>query len=106
MTRAHWRRPRRQGSRSTATTSPLAKVFWDSAQKVRWRFDAVNQRLGDTGTQVVITNADGSETMEMLRLKVANGAITEMEILRCNKGDIASQLVGAGTAGQGAFRST
>jgi hypothetical protein len=47
-------------------------VFWDSAQKVRWRFDAANQRLGDTGTQVVITNADGSETMEMLRLKVAN----------------------------------
>jgi hypothetical protein len=31
---------------------------------------------------VVITSADGSETMEMLRLKVANGAITEMEILR------------------------
>jgi hypothetical protein len=55
---------------------------------VRWRFDAVNPRLGDTGTQVVITNADGSETMEVLRLKVANGAITEMEILRCNKGDI------------------
>jgi hypothetical protein len=26
--------------------------------------------------------------MEMLRLKVTGGAITEMEILRCNKGDI------------------
>ena len=74
--------------------APLAKVFWDSAQKVRWRFDAVNERLGDTGTQVVITNADGSETMEMLRLKVANGAITEMEILRCNKGDIAANWWG------------
>jgi hypothetical protein len=67
---------------------PMSRVFWASAEKVRWRFDAVNPRLGDTGTQVVVTNADGSETMEMLRLKVANGVITEMEILRCNKGDI------------------
>ncbi len=67
---------------------PLSGVFWASAEKVRWRFDAVNPRLGDTGTQVVVTNADGSETMEMLRLKVANGVITEMEILRCNTGDI------------------
>jgi hypothetical protein len=66
---------------------PLAGTFWDGARKVRWRFDAVNERLGDSGTQVVITNADGSETMEILRLKVANGAITEMEILRCNKGE-------------------
>ena len=53
---------------------------------MRWRFDAVNERLGDTGTQVVITNEDGSDTMEVLRLKVARGAITEMEILRCFKG--------------------
>jgi len=66
---------------------PLSKVFWASADKVRWRFDIVNQHLGDTGTQVVVTNADGSETMEVLRLKVAGGAITEMEIIRCNKGD-------------------
>ncbi|MEO6078330.1 MAG: hypothetical protein ABIQ86_00920 [Steroidobacteraceae bacterium] len=66
---------------------PLARAFWPAAQKVRWRFDIVNERLGDTGTQVVVTNADGSETIEILRLKVANGAITEMEIIRCNKGD-------------------
>jgi hypothetical protein len=65
----------------------LSRAFWDSAEKVRWRFDIVNERLGDTGTQVVVTNADGSETLEVLRLKVANGAITEMEIIRCNKGD-------------------
>lgn len=65
----------------------LAAVFWPGAQTVRWRFDAVNQRLGDTGSQVVITNEDGSETMEVLRLKVAAGAITEMEIIRANKGD-------------------
>jgi hypothetical protein len=69
---------------------PLSKAFWASAEKVRWRFDAVNERLGDTGTQVVITNADGSETMEVLRLKVAGNAITELEIIRCNKGDIAA----------------
>jgi hypothetical protein len=65
----------------------LAAVFWPAAKTVRWRFDAVNERLGDTGTQVVITNEDGSETMEVVRLKVARGAITEMEIVRCNKGD-------------------
>jgi hypothetical protein len=64
----------------------LSEVFWPTAKAVRWRFDAVNERLGDTGTQVVITNEDGSETMEVLRLKVADGAITEMEILRCHKG--------------------
>src|SRR5690606_12937734 len=65
----------------------LANVFWPAAKTVRWRFDAVSARLGDTGTQVVITNEDGSETMEILRLKVAAGAITEMEIIRGNKGD-------------------
>jgi hypothetical protein len=68
-------------------TSGLAATFWPAAKTVRWRFDAVNERLGDTGTQVVITNEDGSETMEVVRLKVAGGAITEMEIVRCNKGD-------------------
>jgi hypothetical protein len=67
--------------------SALASAFWPAAKNVRWRFDAVNERLGDTGTQVVITNEDGSETMEIVRLKVADGAITEMEIVRCNKGD-------------------
>ena len=66
---------------------PLAAAFWPAAKNVRWRFDAVNERLGDTGTQVVITHEDGSETMEVVRLKVAQGAITEMEIVRCNKGD-------------------
>ncbi len=74
--------------------SPLAATFWPAAKAVRWRFDAVNERLGDTGTQVVITNDDGSETMEVLRLKVAGGAITEMEIVRCNKGDAGEQWWG------------
>jgi hypothetical protein len=74
--------------------SPLAATFWPAAKAVRWRFDAVNERLGDTGTQVVITNDDGSETMEMVRLKIAGGAITEMEIIRCNKGDAGEQWWG------------
>jgi len=66
---------------------PLKEVFYPKAQTVRWRFDAVNPRLGDTGTQVVITNEDGSETMEIVRLKVARGAISELEVIRCHKGD-------------------
>jgi hypothetical protein len=74
--------------------SALAATFWPSAKVVRWRFDAVNERLGDTGTQAVITNDDGSETMEVVRLKVAGGAITEMEVVRCNKGDAGAQWWG------------
>lgn len=65
----------------------LAKTFWDSAAEVTWRFDIANVRRGDTGTQVVVRNADGSQTMQLLRLKVAGGAITEMEIIRANQGD-------------------
>lgn len=72
----------------------LASAFWPSAKNVRWRFDAINERLGDTGTQVVITNDDGSETMEVVRLKVAGGAIVEMEIVRCNEGDAGEQWWG------------
>ena len=48
----------------------LGNTFWDGAEQVTWRFDIVNTRRGDTGTQVVIRNADGSKTMQMLRLKV------------------------------------
>jgi hypothetical protein len=65
----------------------LAKTFWASAEEVTWRFDIVNARRGDTGTQVVVRNADGSKTMQMLRLKVARGTITEIEIIRANQGD-------------------
>jgi hypothetical protein len=80
--------PQAAGARITlnGAQTALAGAFWPAAKTVRWRFDAVNERLGDTGTQVVIINEDGSETMEVLRLKVARGAITEMEILRCFKG--------------------
>jgi hypothetical protein len=81
--------PQAAGARITLNggDTTLARAFWPTAKAVRWRFDAVNERLGDTGTQVVVTNEDGSETMEVLRLKVERGAITQVEIIRCNKGD-------------------
>jgi hypothetical protein len=70
-----------------AKEKKLADTFWASADKVIWRFDAVNVRRGDTGTQVVIQNADGSKTMHLLRMKVKNGAITEIETIKANQGD-------------------
>ncbi len=47
----------------------------------------MNTQRGDTGTEVVIKNADGSKTMHMLRLKVQNGAITEIETIKANQGE-------------------
>ena len=52
-----------------------------------YRWDIVNTRRGDTGTEVVLRNADGSKTMMVLRLKVIDGAITEIETIKCNKGE-------------------
>lgn len=65
----------------------LADTFWASAEDPVFRFDIVNTRRGDTGTEAIIRNADGSKTMYMLRLKVQNGAITEIETIKANKGD-------------------
>lgn len=65
----------------------LADTFWASAEQVIWRFDIANVHRGDTATQVVVRNADGSKTMHLLRLKVKSGAITEIEIIKCNKGE-------------------
>lgn len=65
----------------------LAQAFWDSAERTVYRFDVVNERLGDTGTEAVVLNADGSKTMYMVRLKVLDGRITEIETIRANKGD-------------------
>jgi hypothetical protein len=65
----------------------LAETFWPSAEQVTWRFDIVNVRQGDTGTQTVIRNADGTRTMHLLRLKVKAGAITEIEVIKANEGD-------------------
>ena len=66
---------------------PLANAFWESAERIVYRFDIVNERLGDTGTEAVVLNADGSKTMYMLRLKVANAKITEVETIKANKGE-------------------
>jgi len=65
----------------------LAATFWEGAAEIIWRFDIVNTNRGDTGTQTVIRNADGSKTMHLLRLKVANGAIAEIETIKANQGD-------------------
>lgn len=69
----------------------LADTLWNGAAETAFRFDIVNTRRGDTGTEAVIRNADGSKTMIMLRLKVQNSAITEIETIKANKGD-AGQL--------------
>ena len=74
----------------------LAQTFWDSAAEVVYRWDIVNTKRGDTGTEVVIKNADGSKTMHMLRLKVQNSAITEIETIKANQGD-ADRLWGPDT---------
>jgi hypothetical protein len=65
----------------------LAEAFWDSAERTVYRWDIVNARLGDTGTVAVIQNADRSKTMFMLRLKVKDGEITEVETIKANKGE-------------------
>jgi hypothetical protein len=65
----------------------LAETFWPNADGIGYRFDIVNARRGDTGTEAVVLNADGSKTMIMLRLKVAGGAITEIETIKANQGD-------------------
>ncbi|HUF72710.1 MAG TPA: hypothetical protein VMR74_07420 [Gammaproteobacteria bacterium] len=65
----------------------IAQTFWDGAGETVYRWDIVNERLGDTGTEAVVLNDDGSKTIMMLRLKVQEGAVTEVEIIRANEGD-------------------
>ena len=81
----------RQAARARITDNGaekrLADTFWADAEASVYRFDIVNTDRGDTGTQTVIRNADGSKTMHMVRLKVLNGAITEIETIRANEGD-------------------
>jgi hypothetical protein len=81
----------RQAARARITENgaekKLADTFWDGAREIAYRFDIVNVGRGDTGTETVIVNADGSKTMHMLRLKVLNGAITEIETIKANRGD-------------------
>jgi len=80
----------RQAARARITENgaekKLADTFWDGAKSVAYRFDIVNTNRGDTGTESVIVNADGSKTMHMLRLKVVGGAITEIETIKANQG--------------------
>jgi len=81
----------RQAARARITDNgaekKLADTFWDGAQSIAYRFDIVNTNRGDTGTESVIVNADGSKTMHMVRLKVVNGAITEIETIKANQGE-------------------
>jgi len=66
---------------------PLAQAFWDGAERTVYRFDIVNERLGDAATEAVVLNADGSKTMYVVRLKVLDGKITEVETIKANKGE-------------------
>jgi hypothetical protein len=70
-----------------AAQKRLADTFWAGAEEAVWRFDIVNTERGDTGTQAVIRNADGSKTMHIVRLKISSGAITEIETVKANQGD-------------------
>ncbi len=81
--------PQAAGARITENgkEKKLAETFWASAEQIVWRFDIANVHRGDTGTQAVVRNADGSKTMHLLRLKVKAGAITEIEIIKCNEGE-------------------
>jgi len=65
----------------------IADAFWDAADRIVYRFDIVNDRLGDVATEAVVQNTDGSKTMYMVRLKVAAGTITEVETIKANKGE-------------------
>jgi hypothetical protein len=65
----------------------LGATFWEKADSVVYRWDIANARLGDTASEAVILNSDGSKTMLIVRLKVVNGAITEVETVMANEGD-------------------
>lgn len=65
----------------------LEEGFWEDAEQTVYRWDIVNERLGDTGTEAVVENADGSKTIVMLRLKVADGEIAEVETIKADEGD-------------------
>ena len=65
----------------------LDQGFWDSAERTVYRFDIVNERLGDAAAEAVVLNADGSKSMFVVRLKVLDGKITEVETIRANKGE-------------------
>ena len=96
---AHHRERRREETRR--------HVLGGAAEAV-YRFDIVNTERGDTGTQTVIRNADGSKTMHMVRLKVLNGAITEIETIKSQSGRgrpaLGSRSPDRGVAGSARYR--
>lgn len=65
----------------------LQDTYWDSAEETVYRWDIANTRLGDIGTEAIVRNSDGSFTIIAVRLKVQNGAITEIETIKANEGD-------------------
>ncbi len=65
----------------------LRDAFWPEAEEVVYRWDIANPRLGDVAGEAVIRNSDGSLTIIAVRLKVADNAITEVEVVRANEGD-------------------
>ena len=65
----------------------LREAFWNDAAETAYRWDIANPRLGDVATEVVILNSDGSYTMAVVRLKVAENSITEVEVIRASEGD-------------------
>src|SRR6185295_4211353 len=65
----------------------LADTCCHSAEGTAYRFDIVNVGRGDSGTEAVGGNADGTKTMFVVRLKVQNGAITAIETIKANQGD-------------------
>ena len=68
-------------------TVKLDQGFWESAERTVYRFDIVNERLGDAAAEAVVLNADGSKSMFVVRLKVLDAKITEVETIRANKGE-------------------
>jgi hypothetical protein len=65
----------------------LDQAFWNSAQRIVYRWDIVNEQLGDLASEAVVLNADASKTMYMVRLKVIGGKIVEVETIKANKGE-------------------
>lgn len=65
----------------------VGEGFWEGAGEAVYRWDIVNEHLGDTGTLAVVENRNGEKTMLMLRLKVTDGRITEIETITANEGD-------------------
>ena len=45
-------------------TMKLDQAFWDGAQRIVYRWDIVNEQLGDLASEAVVLNADASKTMD------------------------------------------